>query len=114
MEGPLSTGPTPSTLYTKKVYYQNIFHDTFTLSMENRDSIMFQNEQICHTLRSRLHEIPTIITTFSPGLKNNDKLKLSLTKKSRNNTYVWIPGKLSEINFNVSLLSNQWKNVLKV
>ena len=62
---------------------------------------------ICCTLRSGLHEIPTIISTFLHGLKNNHD---NFTRKA----YICIiPGKLSENNLHAWLFSNPYGHVLK-
>ena len=67
---------------------------------------------LCCTLRSGLHEILTMITTFPHGLENNHACKKTW-QFSRNFCICIIPGKLSENHLHVWLFSNPWGQVLK-
>ena len=52
-------------------------------------------------------KVSTIFRTFSLGFEKNIKLKKNKFRKFTNNTtHIRIVGQLSELNFNVSVISN--------
>ena len=81
--------------------------------VSNTSAIIFRKNQLkiclCCTLRSGLHVIPTMVRTFPCGLEN-----IHASKWISDNTYVSIPGKLSDFHLYLLLLSIPGDKVLKV
>ena len=66
---------------------------------------------VCWTLRSGLHKIPKMFRTFPHG--EHPCMEVHFWQFARNNTYIGIPGKMSEIHLYVLLFSNPGEKVLK-